>query len=220
MNDFNEGVFHGFSRPNEIELHATPIRPVLERPRHELGAMVDRDRTRRRPAGQGAIERLADRLAGDAGGHLQDRTLTTPLIDHREHAKRTAIGQRVVDEVHAPSLGRARRQRRRPPMQRDVLPPAHAHPQLQALEAVQPSHALLIHPPALPSQQHPDPREAEPRPRVRELADPEPQRHLVIAGRAAIPRRPTELRQMAGPPHLHPIGRLKPGGQFAAAGGP
>lgn len=50
---------------------------------------------------QHAIEHLSDRRARQARGHLQDRTLPTPLIDHGEHAKQSAIGQRGVHEVSA-----------------------------------------------------------------------------------------------------------------------
>ena len=110
---------------------------------------------------------------------LKQRTLATPLIDHRQHPKRAAVGKSIVDEVHAPALGRAYRCRRRPAMQRHVLAPPHAHAQLQALEPVEPSHALVVHPPALAAQQHPDAQEAEAWPSVRDLPDPHPQGGLV-----------------------------------------
>src|SRR6476619_2156403 len=40
----DEGVFHRFARPNEIELDATLIRPVLEGARHEFRTVIDGDR--------------------------------------------------------------------------------------------------------------------------------------------------------------------------------
>ena len=67
-----------------------------------------------------------------------------------------------------------------PAMQRDVLAAADAHAELQALEPIQPPHALLVNGPALTSEQHPDAQEAEPRSHVRDFADPTPQRRLVV----------------------------------------
>jgi hypothetical protein len=57
-------------------------------------------------------------------------------------------------------------------MQRDVLRPSDAHPQLQADQSVQPPDALLVDQPALAAEQYPDPREAETRTRVRQRPDP------------------------------------------------
>ena len=125
-----------------------------------------------------------------------------------------------MDEVHAPALGRTDRHRRRPSVQRDVLPSPDAHPQLQPLEAIQPTDALPIHHPAFSTQEHPDAQEPESRPGVRELADPHPQRGLVLRAAAAIPRRPTELRQMTGPHAADGEGHLDPAGQLAALCGP
>src|SRR6188768_3963466 len=55
----NEGIFHGFAGTNEVELHATCEGPVLERARHELGAVIDGDRPWSSPAGEGAIKSFA-----------------------------------------------------------------------------------------------------------------------------------------------------------------
>jgi hypothetical protein len=130
------------------------------------------------------------RLRGDTQQHvfqvlerqLGDR-FAAPLIDDREYATRTAIGERIVHEVHAPQFGRARRRRRRAPVQRHVLAPPPAHPQLQAVKAVQP---------------------------------PRPERALVASRGAAVPRRATELRQLAGPYAADREGGLHPRGQLAA----
>ena len=40
-------------------------------------------------------------------------------------------------------------------MQRDMLPPPDPHPQLQALQSIQPSHPFPIHRPAFAPQQAP-----------------------------------------------------------------
>ena len=105
-------------------------------------------------------------------------------------------------------------------MQRDVLPSADAHPQLQAFQPIQPSHTFSIYHPPLASQQHPDPQKAKPRPRVCELADAQPQRPLIAGVALAIPRRATELRQLTGPQHADAVGGQKPRGQLTSADGP
>lgn len=77
-----------------------------------------------------------------------------------------------MHEVHAPPLAGPDRRRRWTAVQGEVFPPTHAHPQLQAVQAIQAVDALLVHRPALSSQQHPDAREAERRTRVRQLPNP------------------------------------------------
>src|SRR5881392_1318244 len=54
------------------------------------------------------------------------------------------------------------------------------------------AHAT-IDPPPLPTQQNPDPQVPEARPRVRELANAQPQCELIARATAAIPRRTTEV---------------------------
>jgi hypothetical protein len=69
-----------------------------------------------------------------------------------------------------------RLKRRGSSMQGHVFAPPHAHPDLQAVEAIEPADALVIHPPTLPTQQHPDPLVAKPGPGVGELTNPRSQR--------------------------------------------
>ena len=45
-----------------------------------------------------------DASAGKRKACLQHRTLATPLIDDREHARRASIEELIVHEVHAPPL--------------------------------------------------------------------------------------------------------------------
>ena len=182
--------------------------------------MIDGDRPQAVGAWQHAIEGHPDGVPRHRGGHLQDRTLTTPVIDRRQDAKRPAVGQGVVDEVHAPALAGAGRHRRGAAMQGDVLAPSHPHPQLQAIQAIQGAHALLVHRPALPAQQHPDAHVAESWSRVRQCADPGAERRLVVARRPAVPRGSAELRQMTGPHAADAEGPVDPIGQLAALQGP
>src|SRR5262245_40200131 len=66
------------------------------------------------------------------------------LIDDGQHAKRPRVGEGIVHEVHAPPLGRARRDRRRSAMQGDVFPSPDAHPKLQAFQAIEATHPLPV----------------------------------------------------------------------------
>ena len=105
-------------------------------------------------------------------------------------------------------------------MQRHVLTPAHAHAHLQAFEAIESPHPLVIHAPTVAAQQHPDAPTTEARPRVREIANAQPQRRLIARLARAIPRRATELREPTGP-HATDLERhLKPLGELPTARGP
>ncbi len=183
------------------------IGPIFQRASGKLGAMMERQRSQRRPRGQHAIQRLPDRRAGHAGGHFKDRTLTTPLIDHGQHPKRSAIGQGIMHKVDAPPLGRPSRLRSWPTVQRGMLSRTHPRP-------------LAVDRPAFPAEEHQDPQIPEPRAQPGDLADAEPQRHLRIALASAIPRRATELRQLTGPHARDAVGGLYPPGRLAALCGP
>jgi hypothetical protein len=75
--------------------------------------MIDGDRARRDAVDQRTIQRLADAVTGHAGADFYQRTLATPLVDHRQEAKRVTIRERVMDEIHVPALGGTGRLRRR-----------------------------------------------------------------------------------------------------------
>ena len=72
-------------------------------------------------------------------------------------------------------------------MQRDMFPPPHTHPQLQAFEAIESTHALLVHGPAVTAQQDPDAQEPEAWPRGSRVANdlPLPDSPLPTAVRVA-----------------------------------
>ena len=84
-------------------------------------------------------------------------------------------------------------------MQRHVLAPPHPHPHLQPVQAVQPPHALLVHPPALPSQQDVNAQIPEPRPRHRQLANAEPEGGLIPRRAPPIPRGSCQPREPTRP---------------------
>lgn len=78
-------------------------------------------------------------------------------------------------------------------MQGHVLASAHPHPQLEPIQAVQPTHSLPVHQPALTSQQHPDTLIAESRSGVGQIANAEPEARLIFRPTPSIPGRPAEL---------------------------
>jgi hypothetical protein len=69
-------------------------------------------------------------------------------------------------------------------MEGAVFASTHPHTELQAFEAIEPSDAFAIHHSTLPARYDPDPKVAEARPRVGELADPHPERSDPVLGSA------------------------------------
>jgi len=67
---FNEGIFHGFTRSNEVELHAPTIGPIFERSRLEFSSMIDGDGPRPLAFAQDAIKYLTHCLARQAKSRL------------------------------------------------------------------------------------------------------------------------------------------------------
>jgi hypothetical protein len=97
-------------------------------------------------------------------------------------------------------------------VQRDVLASPDPHAQLQAVESVQSSDPLPIHPPALPPQQHLNALIAKPGPGMSPIANAHPQRGLIVRAASSIPGGPTELGQPTGPQATDLKGVVKPGG--------
>ena len=174
LNDSMKAFSTGLPGPDEVELHAALIRPVFERPRHELGAVIDGDRARRRarPAAPDPRPRRPSRptcskppLASDSG----DST------DRRPSARETAA-RRPAHHARSPCSSAP-----------SGRPASGAGPRCSAMclrrrtrmRSCKPSSRysrrtrFLIHRPALAPQQHPDPhdsRTAAARARARECA--------------------------------------------------
>ena len=79
-------------------------------------------------------------------------------IDHRQNTERTCIEQLIVHEIHTQPLVWVCRLRNHAAMETPVL--TSLHPELQALETIQPMHALTIDPPSLTPQHHVDPQDS------------------------------------------------------------
>ena len=105
-------------------------------------------------------------------------------------------------------------------MQRDVLPPPDPHPQLQALQPIEPSHPFPIHPPAFATQEHPNAQRSKSRARMGQIANAYPQGGLIRGSTPPVPGGPTELCEATGPQATDLKRPLKPGGQFSTACGP
>jgi hypothetical protein len=97
------------------------------------------------------------------------------VIDDRQDPKRPFIGQDIMHEIHAPAFSRTGRDRGRATMQRDMLSTPDPHPQLQALQSIEPSHPFPIHPPAFATQEHPNAQRPKSRARLGQIANTYPQ---------------------------------------------
>jgi len=135
---------------------------------------------------QGSIEDLADRLTRHPKTGLSHRTVVTPDIDDRQDPKRPSIGQGILHKIHTPPLRRSCWRWSGTSVQRDVLASPHPHAQLHAIESVQSSDALPIHPPAFPTQHHPDPQIPQPGSGMSQIANAHPQRGLILRAAASI----------------------------------
>jgi hypothetical protein len=98
----------------------------------------------------------------------------------------------IVHEFFAPALREGRGHRRRTAMQCPMLSPPNPRAKLHAMEPVQPTHALDIHRPRFPAQQHP-PRKARARPGHGEVANAAANAELIRSAVLPMPRRSTEL---------------------------
>jgi hypothetical protein len=80
----------GFSGMDDVELHATPIRPFLEHFRRELRAVTDCDRHRCTSSLNRSVQGRDNVATAERKPWLKQRSLTTKLIDDGEHPKSPA----------------------------------------------------------------------------------------------------------------------------------
>lgn len=184
--------------------------PRVEGHGGECGAMVHRDRPRRRAGLADAVEGRGDVGSGDPLDHLLQRTLATALIDDREHTERPAVGPLIVHKVYAPALPCAPCGRHRPAVPRPMAALSHAQPYLQSLESVETAQLLQMHAPSLPAQQDENTRVAEARLRLGQLPNTKTEGRLIARAAPPIPRGPTEAGQSTGPYATDPKAILEP----------
>lgn len=100
---FDVGVLHGLARANEGEHDVICVGPGIQHLAFELRAMINSDRLGQ-PADIGqAFEHRDDTRAGNRGVDLQGQAFAGAVIDDRETAQASTIGQAVGDEVHRPA---------------------------------------------------------------------------------------------------------------------
>src|ERR1700719_4023634 len=97
-------IVHMPSRTAETEQHPPTVRPLIEGSRRELSIVINGDGVWLAASGDRPIKRVRHGLPRHTVSHLQDGTPATPLINDRQHAKRSSVDQCVMHEIHAPAL--------------------------------------------------------------------------------------------------------------------
>jgi hypothetical protein len=102
-----DAVVHGFPGSADVELHAIPVRPVIERRRGELGTVVALD-DRWEPADAiaGIAQHPCDVVPAERAGHCQGDALPRVDVHQGEDAHRLPRRQDIVHEVHRPAFVR------------------------------------------------------------------------------------------------------------------
>ncbi len=138
--------------------------------RGELAPVVGLDHGRRAALAARESEASYDIVATEAPLRRERHALALEHIDHTQDTNRLARGEGVVNEIHGPSLVHGAR-----------LGSEHAHRRTlaslrartllrEAFLAIEPSHTLVVHRPALALQQHVEPLVAVAHAHVRQLA--------------------------------------------------
>ncbi len=92
--------------------------------------------------------------AREGRGAHERHALAGVDIEHGQNPHRAPVGQGVVHEIHRPLLIGLRGRRQADPGYRTAMPPWPAPSERQAFFGIQPIHALVVHAPALPAQEH------------------------------------------------------------------
>jgi len=141
-------------------------------------------------------------------------------IDDRQDPERTSVEDAIRHKVHGPDL--VWTADRGPPV--SVAPGPFALGQLgpnrQPFVPVDPVGALVVHLPALPSQQEVQPPVAIAHPCSSELLQPHAQSDLRIGALAVALRRAAEACGLTGPTLADVVGHLQVTGDLTASGGP
>ena len=102
------GILSRLPGLDEIQLHAVRVRPLLERYRNEFRPVIDAKALRKSVKPNQFIEDSDDAGRGQRRVDLDREALARKGINDIEHADLAAISQVVVNEVHRPTLVRAR----------------------------------------------------------------------------------------------------------------
>lgn len=105
---FRVRVLHRLARLDEVQRYAALVRPLIQHPPSELGAIVADDALWQ-PSGECEMvqyprDALARKRCINLGINLDHWALASEVVDQSERSEHTTIGQRIAHEVHAPSM--------------------------------------------------------------------------------------------------------------------
>lgn len=152
---------HGFSRLDELPLHAPRIRPRIQRFPGEFGPIIHRDPRRDTALRTQPLELTHDPSARHTRIDHNGKAFPSLPIDHREHANPASRCQRVINKIHRPAFINPRWGRRDDPGGTGDSFPAFA-PQRQASGTIEPIHPFMIDHMALAAEQHTETTIAKP----------------------------------------------------------
>ena len=197
-------VFPWATRLDIERLHTDPSQPLAQGRRDELGAVVGTDMLRRAMMNEQFAQRVeyiaGVELAFDADGEA----FASELINHTQHAEHLAVMGAVLNEVIGPDMALVPRPQ---PDAGAVIQPETAslwlfHWHFQPFTPPDAIHPLLVHMPAIPSQQGRDPAVAIPAEPFSQGDDGRCQRILVLAWHTRLALGGTVLADHAAGPAL------------------
>ncbi len=98
-----EAVLDRLARPNEAQLDAVQVGPLIECLARALGAIVEDQAVRVSTALLShSVEHSRRTLARQRSVELDRRAFPSGIIDHVQHARDAARGQGVAHEIHRP----------------------------------------------------------------------------------------------------------------------
>jgi hypothetical protein len=142
MKTFNKSVLLGTARLNIQRLHVGGMTPILNDVCDKFRAIVRANIRWGSLEISQMLERIQHLVTGDRSGGVNNQTLASILIDHRQHLHGSAIRRPIHDKIPRPDvawIGRLHRIAHRP----------HA----KAFLSPHPLDALAIDPPAFAAQQ-------------------------------------------------------------------
>lgn len=131
-----------------VPVEMKTLRPAEHRQAGELGAVVGDALPGQSPPGDQGLQ-LADHTAArQRGVGHQAQVLAGIVVDHRQDPEPSAVAQRVVHEVHRPTLVRLPGRYQRNPRHHGPLA-SDAAANLQPLLDIEPTQLLVVEPHAL-----------------------------------------------------------------------
>jgi len=140
---FDEGVLSGFARLDVVDGDTRGLSPEMKGAAGKFGTVVGGDRGGQAAGGCQLLEDGDDGAAADGSIDMKSQALTSEVIDQSQRAEAAAVGELVMDEVHAPALVGSGWLRQRHACESGQLPAAFAA-QREALLAVKTLGALVI----------------------------------------------------------------------------